>query len=274
MKTKLIVRTDFAAAAQSELTLRFPGIYESHAIDRMGEDIVFGQSDVPGIWRLHAIGRLESWARAGDSVDFRFVDIRRLPESITIVTEGDPESDRHFAPYMIDTLLPEEMAGLLPGKLGLEQALQTPIVTLAEGYSEVIVGSLVGGLHFEAQGKTFFHKAAAAYSQRCAISHMRQSSIDGLAQEGVVIAIDEPFVRHEGAERDGLFLSSSFAFAYRYGLLAIGDDYELLRHQTMEAEMRMFLEIANRKAMLRLPEDPAHWPDLDAARRHRNKFGY
>jgi hypothetical protein len=36
----------------------------------------------------------------------------------------------------------------------------------------------------------------------------------------------------------------------------------------------MLLEMVNRKAMLLLPKDESDWPDLDAARRHRQRFGY
>src|SRR5690606_10902724 len=107
-----------------------------------------------------------------------------------------------------------------------------------------------GGLHLEPQGPRFFHSVAAVYRWSCAFTGMRQDSPDGRFREGVVIGIDDPYELQDGPRSQGLFVSSSVAFCYRHGLLAIGEDYDILRHPELSAEMRIFLETINRKALL------------------------
>lgn len=274
MTTGLIFRIDPGDITSSTLTLQVPAFLEDIGIaaERVGEDVVFGHSDVPGIWMAHACGRFDDWTQQEDGILLRFSDVRSLPDPVTIVTEGDPESDWQFRPYLVDTLFAQDMARLR--RPVFEQSSVTPMATAAEDQPSFRAGRIVGGLQFAVQDETFFHNVAAAYSWRCAISRVRQSSIDGLAQEGVVIGVEEPYARDSGAENQGLFLSGSFAFAYRHGLIAIGDEYELLRHVELDARMRMFLEISNPTALLHKPDSPEHWPSLEAIRRHRRKFGY
>ena len=273
--TKLIFRIDPGDQLNKSFQLRLPlGHYLDIAADRLGEEVLFGRSDVPGIWEVLAIGRFARWTSNDQSTHFVFEEVRLLREPVALVTEGDPESDRLFEPYLLDTLLDDELAGIFAPDLEFAQASTTPLSVAAEGQTGFVTGHIVGGLSHEPQGPGFFHWVANAYGWRCAISGIEQKSPDGRFYEGVVIGIEDPYVRHSGLPKDGMFVSSSFAFAYRHGLLALGEDYDLIRHSDLPAEMRMFLEIANPAALLRLPEDPRTWPDREASRRHRHRFGY
>lgn len=272
---RLIFRIDPGDRLTGTFQLKCPlDHYVDIAADRIGEEVLFGHSAVPGIWSVFAIGRFADWISNDQSVLFTFKNIRLLGKAVAIVTEGDPESDRLFAPYLLDTLVDDDLALISAPDLEFAQSATTPLSVAAEGQAGFIAGHVVGGLRHDPQDPGFFHSVAEAYDWRCAISGIGQRSLDGQFHEGMVLGLEEPYVRQSGSPKDGMFVSSSFAFAYRHGLVAVGDDYDVLRHRELPAEMRMFLEIANPTAMLRLPRNPGYRPDLEAAGRHRRKFGY
>lgn len=273
--TKLIFRIDPGDRLARTLELpRPPGFYLEIAADRVGEEVLFGTSDVPGIWSVLAIGRFARWTSNDQAVHFAFEDVRLLREPVAIVTEGDPESDRRLEPYLLDTLLDDDLALIFSHDLEFAQTTTTPISMAAEEPAHFGTGHIAGGLSHEPQEPSFFHAVAHAYDWRCAISGIKQTSLDGRFHDGVVLGIEEPHVRQMGAPRDGMFLSSSFGFAYRHGLVAIGDDYDLIVHSDIPAQMQAFLETSNPKARLHVPENSDNWPDRHAARRHRQRFGY
>ena len=273
--TKLIFRIDPGDQVSEAFQLQRPlGHYVEIAADRIGEEVLFGYSVVPGIWSVLAVGRFADWRSNDQSVLFGFENVRWLNEPVAIVTEGDPESDRLFAPYLLDTLMDEDLALISAPDLEFVQPATTPMSVAAEGQAAFVSDYVLGAARPGPVTSGFFHSVAEAYNWRCPISGIRQHSLDGRFHEGVAIGIEEPHARRAGLPRDAMFVSSSFGFAYRHGLVVLGEDYDLLRHPDLPAEMRMLLEIANPTAMLRLPGNPAHWPDLDAAGRHRRKFGY
>lgn len=273
--TKLIFRIDPGDQLTRVLELQRPlGHYTDIADDRLGEEVLFGTSDVPGIWNVLAFGRFARWTSDDRSIHFTFEDVRLLRQPVAIVTEGDPESDRLFEPYLLDTLLDDDLALIFGRDLEFVQAAASPISVAAEEQAHFGVGHVVGGLGHAPQEPGFFHSVADAYGWCCAVSGIKQTSLDGRIHEGVVLGIEEPHVRQQGVPRDGMFLSSSFAFAYRHGLVAIGDDYSLIMHSDMPAPMQVFLETSNPEARLRVPENRADWPDKQALRRHRQRFGY
>lgn len=273
--SKLIFRIDPGDQVPESFELQHPlGHHVGIAADRIGEEVLFGHSVVPGIWSVLAIGRFADWRANDQSVFFVFESIRWFDEPVAIVTEGDPESDRRFAPYLLDTLMDEDLASISAPDLEFAQPATTPMSVAAEGQTGFVSDHLLRWERPRPEVSGFFHSVAEAYDWRCPISGIRQQSLDGRIHEGVVIGVEAPYARRTGLPRDAMFVSSSFGFAYRHGLIVLGEDYDLLRHPDLSAEMRMLLEIANPAAMLRLPKDPAHWPDLDAAGRHRRKFGY
>lgn len=273
--TKLIFRIEPGDHLTKSFRLQCPlSHYADIAADRIGEEVLFGHSVVPGIWSVLAVGRFANWVSDDDSVFFSFEGIRLLREPVPIVTEGDAESDRLFTPYLLDTLMDDDLALISARDLEFAQQTTSPLSVAAEAQAGFGAGHVVGGLRHDPQAPDFFHSVADAYDWRCAISGIRQRSLDGRWYEGVVLGVEEPYARQGGSPSEGMFVSSSFAFAYRHGLVALGEDYDVLRHRELPAEMRMFLEISNPQAMARLPENPAHWPDLDAIGRHRSKFGY
>lgn len=273
--TKLIFRVEPGDHLTEIFSLQCPSNhYAEIAADRIGEEVLLGHSVVPGIWSVLAVGRFADWSSDDHSVFFSFEGIRLLREPVTIVTEGDAESDRVLTPYMLDTLLDDDLALISARNREFAQQTTSPLSVAAEAQVGFGTGHVVGGLRHDSQAPAFFHAVADAYGWRCAISGIRQRSPDGRWYDGMVLGVEEPYVRPGGSQNEGMFVSSSFAFAYRHGLVALGDDYDVLRHRDLPAEMRMFLEIANPQAMACLPENPAHWPDLDAIGRHRTKFGY
>lgn len=273
--TGLIFRVDKNDSLQSALSLTFPNTYEMSDIfsERVGEDVVLGHSDAPGLWNAIAVGKFVDWSIEEHVITLLVSHVQLLSELVPLVTAGDQESDSSFLPYLVDTLFAEDLARVFDQAKSYAHSAATPMA-VAEVQTGFEAGLVSGGLRLELQDKTFFHKVGKAYEWRCCVSRLSQRSLDGSFREGVVMGIDEPLRGEVGKEADGIFLSSSIGFAYRHGLLAIGEDYDVLRHQNLSAEMRTFLEVVNPKAILDLPKDPGHWPDLDAARRHRLKFGY
>ena len=273
----LILRIDPSQARSGVLSLNFPNraFIVEILLDRAGERIALGVSDVPGVWTVIATGMLKGMAHDGGDVRAEIFDIAGLALPVDVVTAGDLYADAAFAPYALDVIEDEhQIARIFPAS-EIYQQEPAPHLLVAEAAGAMVQGGvLYGGLQLESQGSKFFHSVAAAYQWRCAFTGMCQSSPDGRFQEGVVLGIDEPYELRHDPPSQGLFVSSSIAFCYRHGLLAIGEDYDILRHPKLEAEMRIFLDAVNRKALLVLPEEQTHWPDLDAARRHRQRFGF
>lgn len=273
----LIFRIDPSQARGGVLSLSFAdrAFIEEILLDRVGDRIALGVSDVPGIWTIIATGVLKGMARDGNEVRAEIIDIAVPALPVDVVTAGDLHADATFAPYALDVIEDEDQIARVFAAVEPYRQEPAPHVLAAEAAGAMVQGGVLhGGLQLESQGPKFFHGVAAAYQWRCAFSGLCQTSLDGRFQEGVVIGIDEPYELHDGSPSQGLFVSSSIAFCYRHGLLAIGEDYDILRHPKLEAEMRIFLEAVNRKALLVLPEEQTHWPDLDAARRHRRRFGF
>lgn len=275
METRLIFRIEREDSLVRDMSYEMFAHFEMVEIvaSRIGEDIILGLSDIPGIWSAVATAKLADWTLEGQKVSLRFSNVEALPEPIGLVTAGDREADSAFRPYQMDAVEEKDLPRSFQSVNKYEQS-PTPHAKAAEVQQRFEAGRLSGGLRLEAQDETFFHKVGRAYAWACCVSGMGQRSLDQLFCDGVVLGVGEPLGKYEWREADGLFFSSSFGFAYRHGLLAIGDDYEILRHRALTAEMRMFLEVCNPKAMLWLPSDPLHWPNLEAARRHRTRFGY
>lgn len=273
----LIFRIESRQARSGVLSLSFSDseLIESIVIERTGEQIALGVSGVPGIWTVLATGTLAGQRRGEGEVHLDISEVTTLAVPVDVVTAGDEHADAELSPYALDILDEEDMARVFGAAESYRQEPAPRVLAAAESARTKFQGGvLYGGLHLEPQGPKFFHSVAAAYQWRCAFTGMSQASPGGRFQEGVVIGIDEPYEMPEGPPSQGLFVSSSVAFCYRHGLLAIGEDYDILRHPELSAEMRIFLETINRKALLILPKDEANRPDLEAARRHRLRFGY
>lgn len=274
----LIFRIDSEQARRGVLSLRLSDreIVESIVLERIGEQVALGVSDVPGIWTILATGELAGLRRGEGEMHLDISHVLLMDLPVDVVTAGDKHADDQFSPYALDVLDDQEDLARVFGTAQSYQQEPAPRVLAAaeSARTKFQGGVLYGGLQLEPQGPRFFHSVAASYQWRCAFTGMSQASPDGRFQEGVVIGIDEPYEMPEGSPSQGLFVSSSVAFCYRHGLLAIGEEYDILRHAELSAEMRIILETINRKALLVLPEDEADWPDLQAARRHRLKFGY
>lgn len=71
-----------------------------------------------------------------------------------------------------------------------------------------------------------------------------------------------------------LFVSNMIGPLYQTGLLAIGEQFYLLYHPDLNAGVALFIEAQNPTGKLILPQDRSAWPDMEAARRHRKRFGY
>lgn len=273
----LIFRIDPQQIRSEVLSMRFSDreIIESIVVERIGEQVALGASDVPGIWSILATGELTGLRRSEGEMHLDISNVLPMGLPIDVVTAGDKYADDRFSPYALDVLDDEEDLVRVFGTGSYQQDPAPRVLAAAESARTKFQGGvLYGGLHLEPQRPEFFHSVAAAYQWRCAFTGMSQASLDGRFQEGLVIGIDEPYEMREGPPSQGLFVSSSIAFCYRHGLLAIGEDYDILRHPVLGAEMRIFLETINRKALLVLPKDEANRPDLEAARRHRLRFGY
>src|SRR5690606_35926082 len=61
--------------------------------DRIGERVVLGASDVPGIWTCHGLATLAGYSVEGNQILIGFDDIRPLPVPGALVTGGDPWAD-------------------------------------------------------------------------------------------------------------------------------------------------------------------------------------
>ena len=250
-------------------------LIENIALERAGERTALGTSDLPGIWTIHATGTLRAIWRSAERVHLDISDLVTLPAPVEVVTAGDRYADTEFSPYVVDVLEDDAFSRVFGSTEAYEQQLVPRALAAEEAAgANFLSGMLYGGLHLDPQGPKFFHGVAAAYQWRCAFTGMCQASPDGRFQEGVVIGVDEPYEFYDAPPAQGLYVSNSVAFCYRHGLLAIGEDYDILRHPKLGAEMRIFLEMVNRRALLIRPDDAYAWPDLDAARRHRQRFGF
>lgn len=274
--TALIFRIDpQCLEAGTSISLADREFAEELVLDRKGEKVAFGSSQVPGLWNVVAIGRLADYARDKGMIRIFFSDVVVLDHPVPVVTEGDPQTDDAMVAYAIDTMFESDMERVFGAPERYAQNLAPPLMAIAESAGFAVSGGTAYGAPWmEQQHSGFFSKVAAAYAWRCAFTGMSQVSLDGLSREGMVLGLEAPF-RVEGSEVSrGVFVSASVAFCYRHGLLAIGDDYEILRRPELCAHMRMILEVVNRTAMINLPSNPRSWPDLEAARRHRHSFGY
>lgn len=273
----LIFRIESQQVRTGMLSLSFSDadLIESVVRERMDEKVALGASDVPGIWTILAIGKISGLWRRGDHVHLHISDITTLAVPVEAVTAGDRRADFESRPYAIDVLDQEDMARVF-GRVEVYQQETVPrVLAAAESvWTNASDGVLHGGLHLKPQGARFFYGVAVAYRWRCAFTGMSQASLDGGAREGVVLGLDDPFELRDGPPSGGLFVSGTIAFCYRHGLLAIGDEYDILRHPELGAQLRILLEMVNPKALLFLPNDQENWPDLSAARRHRLRFGY
>lgn len=236
------------------------------AASRQGERVVLGISHSAGVWLAIGTGTLAShWSR-GHVTYIAITDVAVLPESLQLITQADASGE----PYGMDVLDAADARKIL-GHSHIHEHQHTPWLAAAEDLPAL---DLTGRNQDDSTETNLIHKVAEAYDERCTFTGIKQFSLDRRLREGVATRVDNKPNGVDFSVSQYLFMSRTVAFCYRNGLLAIGEDYDILRHRDLCAEIRMLLETVNRKAMLLLPKDESDWPDLDAARRHRQRFGY
>lgn len=244
------------------------------AASYQSQRVALGLSHVAGVWTVVATGTLAGyWCR--QNVTYVVItDISPLPETLRLVTGGDIHTDSLEQPYGMDTLEAADAARIF----GLDEIyahMDTPRLLAAEEVAAVEFDAIASRKDEDSwTAVSFVQRLGAAYKDCCTFTGLKQLSLDGRRKEGVVIGVDGGFDSATEALGQGLFVSRTVGFCYRNGLLAIGEDYDILRHPQLSAEVRVLLEMVNRRAVLFLPEDQSVWPDLEAARRHRRRFGY
>lgn len=238
-----------------------------------GEHVGVGYSVVPGIWQIVAVGRLVKVVASDSMVHVAIDALFHLHPTLAVVTDSSRNADEALAPLDMGWLSPEDIkrvsSAIVP--FGKQNASNRTLAT--EGEEEIKGGQAFGALELERQDESFFYRVARAYDWRCCFMGYGQSSRDGKRKAGAVIAIEAPHWSR-GAVSEGLFVSSSIAFSFREGYVAIGDDYEILRSPLLDARLRTMLDVLNPKALISLPETYEDWPDMAALTRHRKRFGY
>ncbi|WP_332711851.1 hypothetical protein [Pelagibacterium mangrovi] len=233
-----------------------------------GERVVLGISGPAGVRLAIGLGTLAShWSRKHVTY-IVITEVVALPESLELIARPDA-SGESYGMDMLDASDADRILGLP----NTHEQANTPRLSAAE---DMPAFDLMGRDQDDSteSNLNLIHKVTQAYHERCTFTGIKQFSLDRRLREGVAIRVDSKPNGVNFSVSQYLFMSRTVAFCYRNGLLAIGEDYDILRHRDLCAEIRMLLETVNRKAMLLLPKDESDWPDLDAARRHRQRFGY
>ena len=233
--------------------------------------VVVGISEVAGIWSAIGSGVLAGhWCQQAVT-HFVITDIALLPHPVRIVTQGDVATDSLEQPYGLD-MLEDSVAEQILGQSEAYSHTASVRLMAAEDIQTLDSVSSLGASIRPDHG--FFHRVGMAYRPQCAFTGLKQETPKGDRKEGIVVGVDGEAKPGDATVAQGVFVSRTIGFCYRNGLLAIGEDYDILRHASLCAELRVLLDLVNRKALLFLPEDKVDWPDLEAARRHRQRFGY
>jgi len=202
-------------------------------------------------------------------------DLAPLPHPRRLVTHGDLETDANGEPYGLDVLEENDAKTILAesGSYDHLEALQLMVAEDADTVEDIFGRASIYEEAGTAEG-SFFHRVISAYKGRCAFTGLSQRSLDGKRMEAVVARVDAASGSQQASVSQGVAVSRTVAFCYRNGVLAIGEDYDILRSPVLCAELRALLDVTNPKALLFLPQEKEDWPDLEAARRHRLRFGY
>lgn len=236
--------------------------------------VALGYSERPGVW--DAVGRatlIGCWTQQG-TTHVILANPEMLAEPVRIQTVSGANLDSSAPPHGMDTLDPgdaERISGL-DSDFFIES---TPSLLAAEAPTSDDFRPEIDAWGAGSQNTdNFIHRVERAYKFGCAFTGLTQLAPDRHLYEGVVIEIDGQSGSKRESVNQALYVSRTVGFCYRHGLLAIGEDYDIIRHPELNAQTRMLLEVTNRKALLFLPEEQSDWPDLEAARRHRLHFGY
>ncbi|HWJ87684.1 MAG TPA: hypothetical protein VNS12_06410 [Pelagibacterium sp.] len=240
------------------------------AADFQGERVALGTSPSPGWWVVWGEGVLAGHRNQNDATSFLITDVAALSR-LHSMKRGDP-GDSSKIPYGLDVLEPEE-AGAIFGDLSLYRQIDSPRAAAAEQ-------SESGWNHFRFAGPenrlaaTVFGRLRSAYNERCAFIGVWQAPANGQIGEGMTVAVDAGAHLESEALSMSLFVSNMVGPLYQSGRLAIGEEYGILYHPDLDASVALAIEAKNPTGKLILPQDRNAWPDLEAARRHRERFGY
>ena len=224
--------------------------------------VALGHSQVPGIWSLAATGILVGKWSDGALTHMVVTDITALGVDMPVVTQGDSVHDALGLPYGLDTLLDSDAARVVAAHSSYEQAAPVQLVA-AEGQD-----------HADSVPPAFSRRVIASYRGSCAFTKISATAAAGNGHEAIAVWVDAAVAEVDAPVSHGLCVSRTIGFCYASGLLAIGEDYEILRVEGMDAGVDLMLETLNQASRLYLPADQAEWPDLEAARRHRQRYGY
>lgn len=172
----------------------------------------------------------------------------------------------------MDVLEPEEASAIF-GDLSLYGQIDSPRAAAAE-QTEPRWHHLRFAGPENRLGTTVFGRLRSAYNERCAFIDVWQAPANGQSGEGMMVAVDAATLLEGEALSMSLFVSDMISPLYQSGHLAMGEEYDILYHPELDASVALFIEAKNPTGKLILPHDRNAWPDLEAARRHRKRFGH
>lgn len=264
---RLNLEADIADAFSIAMPLRDEVL--SLVTDRRGERIAFGSSESAGVWSIWGSGQLLAHWSTATELHVIINEARTFGRPLKIVTSAGLLVDTAREPYGIDLLEGENYRKVFGGQQEYDQSHARPLRA-----EEAMRPAGTGQSSPQHHEESFFARVGASYGWSCAFMGLAQLLLDGSQPEGIALGLESPFRRLRGLPADGIFVSRSIGFAYRYGLLAIGEEYEILRRPELDARLRIMLDILNPKALVMLPGRPEDWPDMAALCRHRLRFGY
>lgn len=269
----LILRVEDIEVGIPTIDLVFPALNLDSSF--VGKAVALGRSNVPGLWSVVAVGRFIALEQSESASCIRIDTLFHLNLPLSAVSASTATADSDFTPLdfaIIDDDAVEQL--ITRNALDYSQPQEERALSVTEaGIWGAEGGQAVGHLELVPQDRSLFYRVAQAYTWECCFLHYSESAHAGRRRDGVVLAIDPPHWS-QGTVSDAIFVNPILAFPFREGLVAIGDDYEILRSRDLSAGLRTILDITNPKALLALPEAYEDWPDLSALERHRRRFGY
>lgn len=264
----LIFRIDPYAATNPKPQIVLP----AHAVladmitDRIGELVLLGARSHDNGWAVIATAVLMGKAETDEGLAILFKRRQVLDRPHILATVAPNDGD-----YAVEIVSPDA----LPGWLASELCDQSDDLPSLPGMEEAALVFLDSDYPDPSpQTKTAFHRIALAYGHTCAVSGLHLMCPKTGRLEGEVVTLDGKPLLPDTPNSGALFLTSTLAFCYQHHLLAIGEDFDILRHTKLPAELRILLEYTNRAGMMRLPADTRDRPDIGALRRHRQAAGF